>query len=140
MKPGLNAKTSWALIGLCLCSTACSQPASVAAQTALSNPESAAFLKENDVAMERMMTDMHVAPTGDVDKDFARMMIPHHQGAIDMAEAQLRHGKNEELKTLSRNIIAKQKEEIAMMQRIAGDMPASAPMSSTMPGMDHEHH
>lgn len=138
MEAGLKRKMSWALLALSLGSAACSQPAPVSAQTSVSNPESAAFLKENDVAMERMMADMHVAPTGDVDKDFARMMIPHHQGAIDMAEALLKHGKNEELKTLARNIIATQTEEIALMRRIAGESPA--PTTAAMPGMNHQHH
>jgi uncharacterized protein (DUF305 family) len=51
---------------------------------------SGAFIAENDEAMERMMTAMHVSPTGDVDHDFVAMMIPHHQGAIDMARADSR--------------------------------------------------
>jgi uncharacterized protein (DUF305 family) len=50
----------------------------------------APFLAENDQAMSKMMDGMTVSPTGDVDGDFAAMMIPHHQGAIDMAEAELR--------------------------------------------------
>ena len=43
------------------------------------------FLTENTAAMDKMMAGMDVRPTGDVDADFAAMMIPHHQGAIDMA-------------------------------------------------------
>jgi len=53
-----------------------------------------AYLTENKSAMDRMMAGMAVKPTGNVDADFAAMMIPHHQGAIDMAVAELRHGKN----------------------------------------------
>ena len=45
----------------------------------------APFLAENDAAMNKMMADMAVKPTGDVDRDFVAMMVPHHQGAIDMA-------------------------------------------------------
>jgi uncharacterized protein (DUF305 family) len=45
------------------------------------------FLAENNAAMDKMMAGMAVKPTGDVDVDFAAMMIPHHQGAIDMALA-----------------------------------------------------
>src|ERR1700740_2241562 len=52
----------------------------------------AAFLKENDAAMAKMMNDMVVKPTGDVDHDFVAMMAPHHQGAMDMSEAELRYG------------------------------------------------
>jgi uncharacterized protein (DUF305 family) len=39
------------------------------------------FLSENDAAMNKMMADMTVKPTGDVDRDFVAMMVPHHQGA-----------------------------------------------------------
>jgi len=45
------------------------------------------FLSENRSAMSKMMADMTVKPTGDVDRDFVEMMVPHHQGAIDMARA-----------------------------------------------------
>src|SRR5262245_22520447 len=51
----------------------------------------ASFLAENVAAMKKMMGDMAVKPTGDVDADFVAMMVPHHQGAIDMALAVLRH-------------------------------------------------
>jgi uncharacterized protein (DUF305 family) len=55
------------------------------AATARSNQE--AFANENDAAMTRMMAGMDVKPSGDVDRDFAAMMIPHQQAAIDMAKA-----------------------------------------------------
>ena len=47
--------------------------------------DEAPFLKENDEAMTKMMSDMAIKPTGDIDRDFVAMMSPHHQGAIDMA-------------------------------------------------------
>ena len=47
----------------------------------------AAYVAENAAAMSKMMTEMDVKPTGDVDRDFVAMMTPHHQGAIDMAAA-----------------------------------------------------
>ena len=50
------------------------------------------FAHEMTAAMDRMMSGMKVRPTGDVDQDFAAIMIPHHQGAIDMAVAELRYG------------------------------------------------
>ena len=84
----------------------------------------AAYLRANDEAMRKMMVDMDVAPSGDVDRDFARMMIPHHQGGIDMARALLRYGKDERMKTLGREIIAKQEQEIALMRRMIGGSPA----------------
>lgn len=79
------------------------------------------FLRENDAAMVKMMNAMAVKPTGDVNRDFAEMMIPHHQGAIDMAVAYLRHGSNEQLKRLAQEIIVAQQQEIAAMRMALGD-------------------
>jgi uncharacterized protein (DUF305 family) len=62
------------------------------------------FLAANDAAMNKMMADMTVAPTGDIDRDFVAMMVPHHQGAIDMALTILRFGKSEQLKRLPRRL------------------------------------
>ena len=88
----------------------------------------APFLAENDAAMTRMMNDMAVKPTGDVDRDFVAMMVPHHQGAIDMAMAVLRHGHNEQLRRLAQEIIVTQQEEISAMRLAVGDpLPPSAP-------------
>ena len=78
------------------------------------------FLAANEVAMGRMMADMTVAPTGDVDRDFVAMMVPHHQGAIDMAQIILRYGKNEQLKRLAQEIIVTQQQEIAAMRLSLG--------------------
>ncbi len=87
-----------------------------------------AFLTENNTAMTRMMTDMSVAPTGDVDMDFTVMMIPHHQGAIDMALAELRYGKNEQLRRIAQEIIIDQQQEIVAMRLATGQtLPPSAP-------------
>ncbi len=93
------------------------------------------FLDENLTAMDRMMAGMAVKPTGDVDADFAAMMIPHHQGAIDMAIAELRHGKNERLRRIAQEIIVDQQQEIAAMQQALGhDLPASAPAPTIQSG------
>ena len=90
--------------------------------------EEAPFLAENDAAMTRMMDDMAVKPTGDVDRDFVAMMVPHHQGAIDMAVAVLRHGHNERVRRLAQEIIVTQQEEISAMRLAVGDpLPPSAP-------------
>jgi uncharacterized protein (DUF305 family) len=76
--------------------------------------------------MAKMMNDMAVKPTGDVDRDFVEMMVPHHQGAIDMAVAVLRHGHNERLKRLAQEIIVTQQEEITAMRLAVGEpLPAS---------------
>jgi hypothetical protein len=55
-----------------------------------------------------------------VDQDFAAMMIPHHQGAIDMAQAELRHGRNEQLRRIAQGIIVEQQQEIAAMRLALG--------------------
>jgi hypothetical protein len=68
-------------------------------------------------AMQTMMEDMETMEmTGDPGADFAIMMIPHHQSAIDMAEAYLKHGDDPEITTLANEIIAAQKEEIEFLQ------------------------
>ena len=66
--------------------------------------------------MDKMMADMNVKPTGDADRDFVAMMIPHHQGAIDMARSLLRYGHNEQLRRLAQEIIVTQQQEIATMR------------------------
>ena len=81
-------------------------------------------------AMQRMHQAMAVPSTGDPDRDFAAMMIPHHQGAIDMAEAELRFGKDERLRRLAQGITVEQRQEIAVMQAILnekGGAPAMPP-------------
>ena len=91
------------------------------------------FLSENDAAMNKMMADMTIKPTGDVDRDFVTMMVPHHQGAIDMARAELKYGRNEQLRRLSQEIIVTQQQEIAAMRLAIGDpLPPSA-ASPTQP-------
>jgi len=88
----------------------------------------ASFLADNAAAMDRMMADMAVKPTGDVDVDFVAMMIPHHQGAIDMALAQLRYGRNEQLRRIAQEIIVEQQQEIAAMRLALGQqLPPSTP-------------
>lgn len=67
-------------------------------------------------AMEKMHKDMMVTPTGDADVDFVRGMIPHHQGAIDMAKILLQHTQDPELRALGEGIITAQEKEIAFMQ------------------------
>ncbi len=67
-------------------------------------------------SMKTMMNGMHVKPTGKPDEDFARMMIPHHQGAIDMAKVELQYGTDPELRQLATDIVAAQDKEIAQMK------------------------
>ena len=75
-------------------------------------PADTAFM----AAMQTMMQDMAVKPTGDPDKDFVAMMLPHHKGAVDMANVELQYGKDPVLRELATQIVAAQEKEIALMQ------------------------
>jgi uncharacterized protein (DUF305 family) len=78
-----------------------------------------AYLAENDASMARMMAGMALTPSGDIDRDFVAMMVPHHQGAIDMARALITYGSDERLKRIAQEIIVTQQEEIVAMRRFA---------------------
>jgi Domain of unknown function (DUF305) len=85
------------------------------------SPDSQRFVRQMDVGMKKMMDDMH-APgyTGNPDVDFLAMMIPHHEGAVEMARLVLIHGKDPLTRRLAEEIIASQTAEIAAMrQRLA---------------------
>jgi hypothetical protein len=101
---------------------------SVQAAPSLASPAEERFLAENRHAMERMMAGMAVSPSGDVDHDFSSMMIPHHQGAIDMARAELRYGHNEQLRRIAQEIIVDQQQEIVAMRLVlAQQLPPALP-------------
>lgn len=108
-----------------------------AAFAAVTNTEKP-YLVEVNAAMDRMMKAMMVSPTGDVDADFVTMMQPHHQGAIDMAVAELRYGKNEQLKRIAQEIIVDQQQEIAAMRLALGQpLPASQPAPTQQGAATH---
>jgi len=84
-------------------------------------------LATNQAAMDKMMAGMSAKPSGDVDGDFTAMMIPHHQGAIDMAQAELLYGRNEQLRRIAQQIIVEQQQEIiAMRLALNQSLPPSA--------------
>jgi uncharacterized protein (DUF305 family) len=83
-----------------------------------SGPPESEFAAQMMQAMERMDAGMMAAkPTGNPDRDFAAMMIPHHQGAIDMAKVELIYGRDPVLRRLAQGLIVTQQQEIELMQR-----------------------
>jgi hypothetical protein len=110
------------------------QPAQQAA-----TPDEGAFLAENEAAMARMMSAMEAKPTGDIDRDFVAMMVPHHQGGIDMAVLELRYGKNEQLRRLAQEIIVSQTQEIAAMKLAIGEQVTASVPAPTQAGRMQAH-
>ena len=68
-------------------------------------------------AMAKMDQGMNVPYTGNADRDFVAGMIPHHQGAVDMARVELQYGKDPALRRLAQQIIASQQKEITFMRQ-----------------------
>jgi hypothetical protein len=101
----------------------------ICAKTFGSVPDAEApYLAQNVSAMTKMMIDMGIRPSGDVDADFVAMMVPHHQGAIEMAQAQLHYGRNELLRRMAQEIIVTQLQEITAMRLSLGQaLPPSIP-------------
>ena len=107
-------------IALCLTLAALALPAAAqqghqghGARTSANEPAST---REFRAANDRMHRDMNIRFTGDADRDFAAGMIPHHQGAIDMARVVLQYGKDPKVKAMAEKIIKDQEAEIAEMK------------------------
>jgi uncharacterized protein (DUF305 family) len=91
-------------------------------------PAEAPFINSMTTSMNKMMDGMNGKPTGNVDRDFVAMMVPHHQGAIDMAVGELRYGRNPQLARIAQEIIVTQQQEIAAMRLALGEpLPPSVP-------------
>jgi uncharacterized protein (DUF305 family) len=84
------------------------------AAMAQATPEVANAFK---LANDKMVHAMMMEPSGDADKNFVMMMIPHHQGAIDMAKVELQYGKDPQLRAMAEKIIAAQEAEIAELKK-----------------------
>lgn len=73
--------------------------------------------QEFAAGMTQMNNQMSAAPmTGNADRDFVAMMLPHHKGAVAMAQTELKYGKDPEMRKLAHDIIAAQDKEISQMQ------------------------
>jgi uncharacterized protein (DUF305 family) len=93
--------------------------------TAMATANASASTKSYEKAMADFMAGMKMPLTGKPDVDFMQGMIPHHQGAIDMAKVALQHGKDAQVKTLAENVIKSQEGEIAMMKAGLGKIDQS---------------
>src|SRR5215468_1863426 len=92
-----------------------------ASRVAISDP---AFYAEMANVNTRMHDGMEIARSGNIDRDFVRMMIPHHQGAIDIARVLLKYGQDKRLKRLAQSIIVEQGQEITYMRTLL-DVPSN---------------
>lgn len=114
-------------LGLCIGAVNAQSTASMPADIVKPVPKTGMDMKQGmgmgmGMDMKPMMTDMHdqmmgMKPSGNADVDFAMMMKIHHQGAITMAEAQLKNGKDAQMQMMAKDIIRAQKKEIAAFDK-----------------------
>jgi len=74
------------------------------------------FLFDIDLAVSNISRSMLTMPADDIDRDFVNVMVPHHQGTIDMASAEIKYGHNDELRQLARRMVSQQKLEISSLR------------------------
>jgi uncharacterized protein (DUF305 family) len=121
--PGHVAWIAWGLTGAVLAGAGLvSRPAMDADAT---------FYTDMQAVDSTMHHGMAITPGGDVDRDFLRMMIPHHQGAIDMAIVLLKYGRDEKVRRLAQSIIVEQGQEITYMRMLLEAPPVTT--STTRP-------
>ncbi len=116
-------------------------PAAALLVAGISVAFAASDLSPGSKALEKANADMHVAMavemTGDVDVDFVRSMIPHHQGAVEMAKIVLEYGKDPEIRKLAEDIVKAQEAEIAFMN---GWLEKNGASSGGSGSTDHSNH
>jgi Domain of unknown function (DUF305) len=105
-------------------------PRKLAATAIILPSESTPAYKQS---MDKMMEGMNAPYTNDPDHDFVTHMVPHHQGAIDMAEIELKYGSDAKLKQLAARIISAQQREIAFMQTWLEKHPHPKAMGANIP-------
>ena len=111
---------------LAACSLAASEIAQAGTDTAPDWSELMASMDKMHMAMGGM------EKSGNDDVDFVRLMLPHHQAAVDMAGTELLYGKNPQMRELAQKIITDQQEEIGLMQSwLKKQQPAQVEMNST---------
>ncbi|WP_207460470.1 DUF305 domain-containing protein [Azospirillum sp. SYSU D00513] len=90
--------------------------------------------------MDRMHAEMDALPaTGDADRDFLRMMIPHHRAAVDMARVMLLDTRDPRIRNLALSIIAEQQNEIELMRAWLDQPPPPAPAAAMPSEQSHRH-
>src|SRR4029077_7630316 len=99
-----------------------------------SQPAEADYCSELNATMHKMhMAMAAIERSGNSDVDFVRLMIPHHQGAIDMAKIQLLYGKDPQMRRLAQEIITDQQLEIELMQRWLKQRESAQPKQNQPP-------
>jgi len=116
---------------------ACSFAASIAVQAGAHDHGSQTSIDPDWSALIASMDKMHMAMgaidrSGNSDVDFVRLMLPHHQAALDMAKTQLMYGKDPQMRRLAQEIITDQQLEIELMQRwLKQEQPAQVEVNPT---------
>ena len=83
------------------------------------------FHRALQTVMVQMDAAMCITPSADADRDFARAMIPHHQGAVEMAKLELLHGHDPRLRRLAQGIVVEQSQEIALLRSVLASPSAA---------------
>jgi len=110
-------KNAWASVLLLVLTSSLPTPARQGPSHGQRERDDGSAWSELERGMEKMHAGMQsIEPSGDNDTDFVRLMLPHHQAAIDMAKAELAHSKDPQMRRLAQEIITDQQSEIELMQ------------------------